>query len=73
MKYCIIIPDGMADYPQEKLGGRTPLEAAKTPGMDFIATNGQIGTVQTIPDGFTPGSDIANLSLLGYDPNKYFT
>ncbi|HHT9124676.1 MAG TPA: cofactor-independent phosphoglycerate mutase [Candidatus Brocadiia bacterium] len=73
MKYCIIIPDGMADYPQERLGGRTPLEAAKTPGMDFIAENGQIGVVQTIPDGFTPGSDIANLSLLGYDPNKYFT
>jgi 2,3-bisphosphoglycerate-independent phosphoglycerate mutase len=62
----------MADYPQEKLGGKTPLEAAKTPGMDFIAKNGKVGTVQTIPDGFTPGSDIANLCLLGYDPNKYF-
>lgn len=63
----------MADYPQETLSGKTPLEAAKTPGMDFIAEHGKVGIVQTIPDGFTPGSDVANLNLLGYDPHKYFT
>ncbi len=62
----------MADYPQERLGGKTPLEAAKTPGMDFIAENGKVGIVQTIPNKFTPGSDVATLSLFGYDPDKYF-
>ncbi|MGQ3683904.1 MAG: cofactor-independent phosphoglycerate mutase [Candidatus Loosdrechtia sp.] len=73
MKYCIIIPDGMADYPIEKLSGRTPVETARTPYLDFLAQNGQLGVVRTIPSGFSPGSDVANLTLLGYDPGKYYS
>lgn len=73
MKYCIIVPDGMADYPIEKLGGRTPVEIARTPNLDFIAGNGQLGIVQTIPEGFPAGSDVANLTLLGYDPKRFYT
>ncbi len=73
MKYCIIIPDGMADYPLEKLGGKTPLETAKTPFLDTISYNGSLGRVQTVPKKFTPGSDIACLSVLGYDPTAYYT
>lgn len=73
MKYAIIIADGMADYPQVELGGRTPLEVAKTPNGDSIARSGGLGVAQTIPEGFSPGSDIATLCLLGYDPEKYYT
>ena len=73
MKFCIIIPDGMADYKLEKLGGRTPLEAARTPFLDNISYNGSLGLVQTVPKKFTPGSDIACLSVLGYDPKVYYT
>ncbi|MBI5286045.1 MAG: cofactor-independent phosphoglycerate mutase [Deltaproteobacteria bacterium] len=73
MKYIILIGDGMADYPIEELGGRTPLQAAKIPNMDLLAWKGTIVLVKTIPDGFPPGSDIANLSILGYDPSKYYT
>ncbi len=73
MKFCIIIPDGMADYRLEKLGGRTPLETARTPNLDYIASNGLLGLVNTVPKGFTPGSDIACLSVLGYDPKVYYT
>jgi len=73
LKYCIIIPDGMADYPIEKLGGRTPLETARTPYLDLLSENGRIGTVQTIPRGFPPGSDVANLTIVGYDPGDYYT
>lgn len=73
MKYCIIVPDGMADYPQRKFTGRTPLEIARTPNMDRLAKEGELGLVQIIPKGFSPGSDVANLSLLGYDPAKYYT
>lgn len=73
MKYAIIIADGASDYPLEELGGKTPLEAARTPNADSIATLGQIGTAQTIPRGFSPGSDIATLCLLGYNPKKYYT
>ena len=73
MKYCIIIPDGMADYPVDKLSGRTPVETARTPYLDFIAQNGQLGTVRTIPSGFPAGSDVANLTILGYDPKKYYS
>lgn len=68
MKYIILLGDGMADYPLEKLGGGTPLEAAHIPNMDRIAAEGTIGRVDTIPAGFKPGSDVANLSVLGYDP-----
>ncbi|MBM4086010.1 MAG: phosphoglycerate mutase, partial [Planctomycetes bacterium] len=73
MKYCIIVPDGMADYPQPKFTGRTPLEIARTPNMDRLAKEGEMGLAQIIPKGFSPGSDVANLSLLGYDPAKYYT
>ncbi len=73
MKYCIIIPDGMADYPVDKLNGRTPVEAARTPYLDFLAQNGQLGTVRTIPSGFPPGSDVANLTIVGYSPKEYYS
>lgn len=63
----------MADYPIEKLGGRTPLETARTPYLDLLSENGRIGTVQTIPRGFPPGSDVANLTIVGYDPGDYYT
>ncbi len=73
MKYCVIIPDGMADYKLEKLSGRTPLEAARTPNLDNISSNGILGVVNTVPKNFKPGSDIACLSVLGYDPKVYYT
>ena len=72
-KYIILIGDGMADYPIEKLGGKTPLEVADIPNMNLIAQKGKLGMVRTIPHGFPPGSDIANLSILGYDPERYYT
>jgi 2,3-bisphosphoglycerate-independent phosphoglycerate mutase len=68
MKYIILVPDGVADEPVKVLGGKTPLEAARTPHMDFLAQHGFSGLVQTIPDGMHPGSDVGNLSLLGYNP-----
>ena len=73
MKYCMIIPDGMADFPLKELDGKTCIEAALIPNIDHIAQNGQLGTVQTVPDGFSPGSDVAAMSLLGYDPKLYYT
>jgi 2,3-bisphosphoglycerate-independent phosphoglycerate mutase len=73
MKYIILVPDGMADEPVVALGGKTPLEAAKTPNMDTMAQSGFSGMVKTIPDGFPPGSDIGNLSLLGYEPAQNFS
>jgi len=73
MKYAIVIPDGAADRPTEALGGRTPFEVARLPNMDYIATEGRLGTVQSIPAGMAPGSDVAILSLLGYDPVKRYT
>ena len=72
-KYCIILGDGMADEPLSELSGMTPLEAANTPNMDYIASEGAMGLLKTVPDGFTPGSDIANLSVLGYDPAICYT
>lgn len=69
----VIIGDGMADRPLKELGGKTPLEAAFTPNMDKLAREGLIGRVRTIPEGFPPGSDVANLSILGYDPKKYYS
>ena len=68
MKYMILLGDGMADYPIEALGGKTPLAVARIPNMDRIAGAGTLGLVDTIPAGFKPGSDVANLSVLGYDP-----
>jgi 2,3-bisphosphoglycerate-independent phosphoglycerate mutase len=73
MKYAIIIPDGCADEPQEGLGGRTPLQAAETPAMDAIARAGVVGRASHVPASLPPGSDVANLSLLGYDPLANFT
>ena len=73
MKFCVIIPDGMADYKLEKLSGRTPLEAARTPYMDYISSNGILGVVNTVPKKFNPGSDVACLSVLGYNPEDYYT
>ncbi len=72
-KYIVIVPDGAPDYPLKELEGRTPLEAAATPNMDYIASQGICGTAITIPPGLAPGSDVANLSLLGYDPVQYYT
>jgi len=73
MKYVILIGDGMSDYPVSGLGGKTPLEVADIPNMDRMAQKGIFGLVSTIPKGFNPGSDTANLSILGYDPKKYYT
>lgn len=73
MKYAVLIGDGMADEPLEKLGGRTPLEAADIPNMREIARRGRIGQIRTIPPGMPPGSDVATLSVLGYDPKKYYS
>lgn len=73
MKYVIVLGDGMADEPIEALGGRTPLEYAETPAMDELAEKAEIGLAHTIPDGMKPGSDTANLSVLGYDPKQYYT
>jgi 2,3-bisphosphoglycerate-independent phosphoglycerate mutase len=67
-KYVIVVPDGAADEPIESLGGQTPLEAAQTPNMDRISRQGRLGLVRTVPDGLEPGSDVAQMSLLGYDP-----
>jgi len=73
MKYAIIIPDGCADEPLEALGGKTPLQAARIPNMDAIARDGVVGRANNVPAHLPPGSDVANLSLLGYNPNEYFT
>lgn len=73
MKYAIIIPDGAADEPLAELGGKTPLQAARTPNMDWVAEHGRQGLVRTVPDGFESGSDVATMCLLGYDPAVYHT
>jgi len=73
MKYIILLGDGMADRPRADLGGKTCLQAARTPNLDRLATLGQVGMVHTVPEGYAPGSDVANLSVLGYDPRKYYT
>ncbi len=73
MKYAIIIPDGAADEPLEELKGKTPLEAAATPNMDRVAMEGRQGTARTVPEGFESGSDVATMTLLGYDPKIYHT
>ena len=73
MKYIVVLGDGMADRPMDSLGGRTPLEVAHKPGMDFLARHGSVGMVRTIPEGMPPGSDTANLSVMGYAPRKYYS
>jgi 2,3-bisphosphoglycerate-independent phosphoglycerate mutase len=73
MKYIILVGDGMGDLPIAELGGKTPLAFAKTPAMDRIAGEGELFLVRTVPDGFPPGSDVANLSLLGYLPHECYS
>lgn len=73
MKYIVVLGDGMADEALEELGGKTPLEYGETPMMDILAAQGEIGMVKTVPDGMSPGSDTANLSVLGYDPKIYYS
>lgn len=73
MKYIIVLGDGMSDEPIDSLGGKTPLEAAATPMMDHLSKVSEIGVVHTIPEGMSPGSDVANLSVLGYDPKQYYS
>ncbi len=73
MKYLVLIGDGMSDLPLKELKGKTPLEVAKTPNMDFLAKNGITGWVKNVPQGMPPASDVANMSIFGYDPKKYYT
>ncbi len=72
-KTVIIIPDGCADFPVDSLNGRTPLQAAHVPAMDMIAKLGVIGQSNNVPPQYTPGSEVANMSLFGYDPDSFFT
>ncbi len=73
MKYAILVGDGMSDYPIAELGDKTPLDVAKIPNINDIVKNGMIGLVRTVPAGMKPASDIANLSIMGYDPKAYYT
>ena len=72
-KYVVILPDGAADDPLEQFDGKTVIEAAHTPHMDAISMEGRLGLVQTVPQGFDPGSDVAQMSLLGYNPAQYYS
>ncbi len=73
MKYLVILADGMADYPVDELGGKTPMEVAAKPNMDALASLGEVGISYNVPDNIAPGSDVANLSVMGYDPLKFYT
>ncbi|MFM7035765.1 MAG: cofactor-independent phosphoglycerate mutase [Planctomycetia bacterium] len=73
MKYVIVIPDGAADEPRPELGGKTPFQAARTPHMDALAARGRVGLTNHVPDSLPPGSEVACMSLIGYDPLRYFT
>lgn len=73
MKYVVMLADGMADEPIEELGGKTPLEYADTPNMDAMSAKAEIGLAYTIPEGMNPGSDTANLAVLGYNPRQYYS
>lgn len=73
MKYVVVLYDGMADYPVPALGGKTPMMVAKKPNFDRMAKHGTVGLVRTVAPGLTPGSDVANLSVMGYDPRIYYT
>jgi 2,3-bisphosphoglycerate-independent phosphoglycerate mutase len=73
MKLAVILGDGMADWPLDELGGKTPLDIASHPYMDRLARDGELGLVKTVPDGMSPGSDTANLSVFGYDPRRYYS
>jgi 2,3-bisphosphoglycerate-independent phosphoglycerate mutase len=73
MKYVVVLGDGMADYPVAELGGKTPLQAADKPNIDALASKGTLGLVKTVPEGMAPGSDTANLAVMGYDPRVYYS
>ncbi len=73
MKYAVVLCDGMADYPVEQFDGATPMECAKKPNMDRLASLAEVGLAKTVPDGMKPGSDVANLSVMGFDPTKCYT
>ncbi|MBT4885988.1 MAG: phosphoglycerate mutase, partial [Planctomycetaceae bacterium] len=73
MKYFVLIPDGAADEQQESLGGQTPLAAASTPMLERLAKRGTVGLTNHVPDSLPPGSEVACMSLLGYNPLQYFT
>ena len=73
MKYILLVPDGMADLPLPELDGQTPMQAARTPNFDALAEDSLVGAVLTVPPGMYPGSDVANMGLLGYDPRRYYT
>lgn len=73
MKYFVVVADGAADYPVPELNNRTPFQVAYKPNIDYLSCKGKLGMMKTIPDGMHPGSDIANMNILGYDPQKYYT
>jgi len=73
MKYIVLVPDGVSDEPCELLEGKTPLEASNTPNLNWFCEQGRMGSANTIPDGLSPGSDVGHLSILGYNPKKYYT
>ena len=73
MKYIVILGDGMADWPLKELGGKTPLQAAEKPDIDALAKKAEVGLCRTVPQGFKPGSDVTNLSVMGYDPRECYT
>ncbi len=73
MKYVVVLGDGMADHPVRRLGGKTPLEVAHKPNLDSLAREGEMGMLKTVPNGMPPGSDVANLSILGYRPESCYT
>ncbi|MBQ2896737.1 MAG: cofactor-independent phosphoglycerate mutase [Clostridia bacterium] len=73
MKYVVFLGDGMADFAVKELGNKTPLEVAKKPNIDFLASKGTMGMIKTVPDGMKPGSDVANLGAMGFDPQEYYT
>jgi 2,3-bisphosphoglycerate-independent phosphoglycerate mutase len=72
-KYVVVLYDGMADYPVPALGGKTPMMCANKPNMDFLAQRGEVGLVRTVAEGLKPGSDVANMSVMGFDPMKFYT
>lgn len=73
MKYVVVLYDGMADYPVPALDGKTPMMCAKKPNMDYLAKNGEVGLIKTVAEGLKPGSDVANMSVMGFDPMKFYT
>ena len=73
MKYAVVLYDGMADYPVPALNGKTPMEVAKKPYFDSLGKRGEVGLVKTVDDSLKPGSDVANLSVMGYEPEKCYT